>query len=156
MTVVHPRSVREHAIERILDEMTIRTQAELTAALAARGVATTQATVSRDIRRLGVFKRPEEDGARYCMPAPGTPSPNSRHILESALRDFARDIGTGDALLIIRTLTGRANAVAAAVDEARLDGVVGTLAGDDSILVVCANAKARSRLANEIRNIAGV
>lgn len=150
------RRARERAILRIIDQRLIRTQAELVAALAGEGVSTTQATLSRDIRRLGIVKRPGEGGPRYRRPERDTTPPDPRRVLAVTLSEFALEVGPGDALLAIRTLSGCANAVAIAVDESELEGVVATVAGDDTILILCRDAEARSRLASELRSLAGL
>ena len=150
------RRARERAILRIIDERPIQTQAELVGALAREGVSTTQATLSRDIQRLGIVKLPGDDGPRYIRPGRETAPPNARRVLATALSEYALEVGPGDALLAIRTLSGCANAVAIAVDESDLEGVVATVAGDDTILVLCRTADARSRLAAELRSLAGL
>ena len=150
------RRARERAILRIIDERPIQTQTELVGALAREGVSTTQATLSRDIQRLGIVKLPGAAGPRYTRPGPESAPPNPRRVLEMALSEFALEIGPGDALLAIRTLSGCANAVAVAIDESGIDGVVATVAGDDSILVLCRDAEVRSRLTSELRSLAGL
>ncbi|WP_419162803.1 arginine repressor [Candidatus Palauibacter sp.] len=150
------RRTRERAILEIIEAQPIRTQAELATALARRGSEATQATLSRDIQRLGIVKLPGMNGPRYLRPAPETAPPNPRRVLEVALSEFALEVGSGDALLAIRTLSGCANAVAVAIDESGLDGVVATVAGDDSILVLCRDVDIRSRLTAELRSLAGL
>ncbi|WP_419950455.1 arginine repressor [Candidatus Palauibacter sp.] len=150
------RRARERAILRIIEERPIQTQAELVGALASEGVPTTQATLSRDLQRLGIVKLPGEHGPRYLRPGFETASPNPRRVLATALSEFAQEVGPGDALLAIRTLSGCANAVAVAIDESGLDGVVATVAGDDTILVLCRDAEARARLGAEFRSLAGL
>ncbi len=139
------RAAREQAIREIIAQQVVSTQAELVAALAARGFAVTQGTVSRDIQDLGLVKLPTpEGGHRYAAPeavAAAGPPP-----LDAALREAAQAVvavGEGAALLVLRTLAGRANLVALAVDQARLPGVVGTVAGDDTVLVVLVDEAAR-------------
>ncbi|WP_419167813.1 arginine repressor [Candidatus Palauibacter sp.] len=151
-----PRRARERAILRIIDERPIQTQTELVGALAREGVSTTQATLSRDIQRLGIVKLPGAAGPRYTRPGPESAPPNARRVLATALSEFALEVGPGDALLAIRTLSGCANAVAVAIDESGIDGVVATVAGDDSIIVLCRDAGTRSRLATELRSLAGL
>ncbi len=150
------RRARERAILQIIDRRPIRTQAELVAALAREGLSTTQATLSRDIRRLGVVKRPGARGPRYRRAEPETTPPNPRRVLAVTLSEFALEVGPGDALLAIRTLSGCANAVAIAVDESDLEGVVATVAGDDTILILCRDAEVRSRLTADLRSLAGL
>ena len=150
------RRARERAILRIIGERPIRTQAELAAALARRGATATQATLSRDIQRLGIAKLPGEDGPRYQRPERETTPPDPRRVLAVTLSEFALSVGPGDALLAIRTLSGCANAVAVAIDESDLDGVIATVAGDDTILVLCRDAAARTRLTADLRSLANL
>ena len=150
------RRARERAILQIIDRRPIRTQTELVAALGREGVSTTQATLSRDIRRLGIVKRPGAGGPRYQRPQPETTPPDPRRVLAVTLSEFALEVGPGDALLAIRTLSGCANAVAIAVDESDLEGVVATVAGDDTILILCRDAEVRSRLAADLMSLAGL
>lgn len=149
------RRTRERAVLRIIDEKTIRTQAELVGVLAREGVATTQATLSRDLQRLGIVKLPGQGGPRYARPVEAG-APNPRRVLAAALREFALAVGEGDALLAIRTLSGCANAVAVAIDECGLDGVMATVAGDDSILVLCRDAETRAALEAELKLLAEI
>lgn len=155
MTPAH-RKARERAILEIIQEWPIRTQSELVNALGNQGFDVTQATVSRDIQRLGIVKLRDNGGSRYVRPGMDVAGPVSRRVLEIALREFALGIDTGDALLSIRTQSGCANAVAVAIDESDMDGVVATLAGDDSILVLCRSTVDRSRLQAELRELAAI
>jgi len=150
VTPAHRRE-RERAILDILDDLTIRTQADLVRALERRGYSVTQATVSRDVRRLGLVKVRDEDGrSRYTANGTEASAPVSRRVLRTTLRDFATDIAPGDALFAIRTHSGCANAVGVALDEAGLEGVVATLAGDDTILVLTRGPTDRERVLEEL------
>lgn len=147
------RRDRERAILEILDDLTIRTQADLVRALERRGFPVTQATVSRDVRRLGLVKVQDADGrSRYTANGAesAAPAPGSRRVLRTTLRDFATDIVAGDALFAIRTHSGCANAVGVALDDAGIDGVVATLAGDDTILVLTRGPEERERVLDEL------
>ena len=148
------RRTRERAILHIIDSRPIRSQIELVAALAREGISTTQTTLSRDFQRLGIVKRPGPGGPRYHGRGRDTAPPDPHRMLAATLSELALDVGAGDALLAIRTLSGCANAVAIALDESELDGVLGTLAGDDTILVLCRDAKVRSQLVDELRALA--
>lgn len=153
MTPAHRRE-RERVILEIVRELPIRTQADLVRALEHRGYDVTQATVSRDVRRLGLVKVRERDGrSRYTTPGTETAPPVSRRVLQTTLREFATDILRGDALFAIRTHSGCANAVAVALDEAGIEGVVATLAGDDTILVLTRNVEDREEVLREIAEL---
>lgn len=154
MTPDHRRD-RERAILEILDDLTIRTQTDLVRALERRGYSVTQATVSRDVRRLGLVKVQDADGrSRYTANGTESQAPGSRRVLRTTLRDFATDIVAGDALLAIRTHSGCANAVGVALDDAGIEGVVATLAGDDTILVLTRDRDDRDRVLEELEALA--
>lgn len=149
------RRARERTIVDTVRDRVIRTQSDLVGALRERGFDVTQATVSRDIRRLGIVKLRDPQGRlRYLPGEAERPAPVARRALATALREFATDLVTGDALLAVRTQSGCANAVAVAIDDAALDGVVATLAGDDTIFVLLADAEERSRVLEELEALA--
>ena len=154
MTPGHRRE-REREILQLIREMPIRTQSDLVRALKRRGFEVTQATASRDVRRLGLVKVRDADGrSRYTTNGTETTAPVSRRVLQTTLREFATDIAPGDAFFAIRTHSGCANAVAVALDEAGLEGVVATLAGDDTILVLTRNTRDRDGVLREVERLA--
>jgi len=128
----------------------VQNQGVLVDLLHERGIASTQATVSRDVKRLGLIKRPARRGGyRYASPsAPsrGASEQRTRRQLRSACEQFVTKIDTGESLLVLKTLSGRANAVAVALDECGLSEVVGSLAGDDTIVIVARSTKDRAKL----------
>lgn len=132
------RKQRERAITEITREHPVHTQGELVEALAERGIRVSQATVSRDIKRLGLVKVPTAEGEyRYAPPeAVNGRAGAARQELRSAVREFVTGVAAGEALLCVRTPPGSANPVAVAIDEADLPGVVGTLAGDDTVFLL--------------------
>lgn len=148
------RRERELAILRILGEREIHTQVELVAELHARGFVVTQATVSRDIGRLGILKAPSPDGApRYVPPDETLLSRNgsgngARELeqLAAAVRESVLEVDAGDALLAVRTPPGLANAVAITIDRARVPEIVATVAGDDTIFILMRSAADRRKV----------
>ena len=112
---------RQRAILDLVRRRPVHTQQELADALAERGFAATQATVSRDIQELGLYRT----GEGYRAGSPLT-----------AVGDLVRSITRVQFLAVIRTPPGTANVVARTIDESQLDGVAGTVAGDDTIIVV--------------------
>lgn len=135
---------RERAILALIAEQPVVTQQDLVIGLEERGVEVTQATVSRDIKRLGLFKRPTPDGGyRYAAPeVPRTPP--------SQVEGFVTSVEHAAAMLVVKTRVGRASAVAIAMDESPLAGVVGTLAGDDTVLVLLDRLEDAERVRKEI------
>ena len=112
---------RQRAILDLVRRRPVHTQQELADALAERGFAATQATVSRDIQELGLYRT----GEGYRSGSPLT-----------TVSDLVRSITRVQFLAVIRTPPGTANVVARTIDESQLDGVAGTVAGDDTIIVV--------------------
>ncbi|HEV8340065.1 MAG TPA: arginine repressor [bacterium] len=129
---------RERKILEVLAAAPIGTQSELVRALRGAGVRVSQATVSRDIKRLGLVKVPAQNGrARYLPPAEAAAhSPDAGGRLARAFREYAREVEEGSGLLLIKTSTGSADTVAEAIDEMRWPEVAGTVAGDNTIIVV--------------------
>ncbi len=127
---------RHGLILSIIKEKPIQTQEELGEALKAEGVEVTQATLSRDIKELGLIKVPTPNGSyRYSLPL----DRNFTDLLKRAERIFEHAVISFDHtenLIVIKTASGTADAVAAALDDLDWKEVVGTIAGDDSILVI--------------------
>ncbi|TDA67802.1 MAG: arginine repressor [Clostridia bacterium] len=147
------KGARRRAIVDIIAIQAIQTQAQLTAELNRRGFDVTQATVSRDVKDLGLVKVPAEGGIyRYALPEGGHgPDPYDR--LTKLFADSVVSLDWSLNLIVIRTLPGTAHAVASCLDHVRLAGVIGTVAGDDTILVV---VKPRSRvrlILNELQRL---
>lgn len=150
------RAQRERLILEIVASEPVHTQQALVQALRQRGLDVTQATVSRDVKRLGLVKIPDRDGRyRYVLPqqARQTAPPDAQARLAAAFREFVTDVDWGEGLVVVKTLAGRANAVAAAIDESRMPEVVGTVAGDDTILVVVRRAEDRAAVVRALRKL---
>ncbi|HXG44496.1 MAG TPA: arginine repressor [Gemmatimonadales bacterium] len=131
---------RHAAILRIVRDRKIQSQDELREALAAEHIVVTQATLSRDIRELGLAKLVDpEGGSYYANPHEGSLKPDLGQVLPTLMVSIE---GTGP-LIVIKTATGGAPAVAAALDQAGWREIIGTLAGDDTLLVVARNPRQR-------------
>lgn len=127
---------REEAIFRLIENEPIGTQTELVDALVERGFDVTQATVSRDVRSLGLVKRPLPGGGfRYS--APGRTGLSARRF---DLRSFITGFSQAEAFCVVNTLPGRGMLVAVTIDELALPEVAGTLAGDDIVLILIKHA----------------
>jgi transcriptional regulator of arginine metabolism len=142
------RRIREQAILELIDAEPVSNQDAIVDRLRDRGIQATQATVSRDIKRLGLVKTPAGAGGyRYAAPALRPRSTQrGRRQLKMMSEQFVTKIESGGALLVLKTLTGRANAVAVALDECRLEEIVGTIAGDDTILVIARDVRDRDKI----------
>jgi transcriptional regulator of arginine metabolism len=140
------RAARERTIREIVAAQPIGTQQELARALARRGVAVTQATVSRDAKRLGLVKTSNPQGSYRYAVANGAPAnPSTEENLRNAFREFVTAVENGEAFFLVKTLPGRANAVGIAIDEACRPELAGTIAGDDTILVLVRRGRDRER-----------
>jgi transcriptional regulator of arginine metabolism len=127
-------SARHRAIRRLLATGHVATQAELVGRLAEQGIEVTQATVSRDLREVGAVREREPDGSTRYRIADAAPSAGGG--LVRTLDEYAVRITPTGGLVVVATLPGAAHVVGRAIDEAGIDGVVGTVAGDDTVLVV--------------------
>lgn len=137
------KSRRHQLILSIIAEQAIETQEELVTALCAHGLQVTQATVSRDIKELRLAKVATADGRyRYAQPATaqGEGAYEAEQRAQRAFDEYVLSIDHAANLLIVKTLPGSAMVVAASIDALGLDGVLGTVAGDDSVLVVTRDA----------------
>jgi transcriptional regulator of arginine metabolism len=151
------RPARERAILEIVADRPVGTQGDLARELAKRGAAVTQATVSRDVKRLGLVKVADAKGAyRYAIANGVGPSPgSSEDNLRNAFREFVTGVDGGEAFFLVKTLPGRANAVGIAIDEARRPELAGTIAGDDTILVIVKKERERERARRELERLVG-
>lgn len=140
------KRARQQAIGDVVRGGRIRTQQELVAALREKGHRVTQATVSRDITEMGLLKVSHEGGPAYALPSSQAAVEQSgEQRLADLLRDLPVDVRESGTLLVIRAVPGTAHAIAAALDRARWPHVLGTIAGDDTLFVACADVAAVSR-----------
>ncbi|BCJ85905.1 transcriptional regulator AhrC/ArgR [Effusibacillus dendaii] len=123
-------------IRELIQKQEIETQDELVDGLKQLGFQVTQATVSRDIKELQLIKVPTPDG-RYKYSLPPETSYNPGVKLKRILADSFVSIDHAENLIVLKTLPGNANAIAAVIDTLDWDGVLGTISGDDTILIIC-------------------
>jgi transcriptional regulator of arginine metabolism len=130
---------RRQLVRRLIATGGIHSQEQVVAELARRGIRVTQATVSRDFAELGAVRGVRAGSPVYIAgdDLPGTRDPGAVDRLRRLLLDLPLTIDEAPPLLVLRTSPGAANAIARALDLLPLDGVVGTLAGDDTIFVAC-------------------
>jgi len=133
---------RQQAIRQLITTRAVGSQRELVDALSAQGFEVTQATVSRDITELGLVKAPGADGHAYTAPAvvPAAPNPaGSDARLERILADIPVATGRSGLILVLVGTPGTASVIAQAIDESTLHEQEGTLAGDNTLLVLFAD-----------------
>ena len=129
------KNKRRDCILEIIQEKAISTQEELQKELRKRGYEVTQATVSRDIRRLRLVKQQTEDG-RNVYAVSTVREDRERDRLLRVLRDSVRSVESAQNILVIKTEAGMAMGSAAAIDGLSISGIIGCIAGDDTIMAV--------------------
>lgn len=145
-----PKALRHRRILDLIARESILTQEDLVEHLARTGLTVTQATLSRDIKELGLVKTGEGySTASELGGEMAAPTPSLAHLL----REFVTDVKEAQNLLVIRTTTGSAQPVAAALDAEQWPELLGTLAGDDTILVVTASNKDCRDLGKRLREL---
>jgi transcriptional regulator of arginine metabolism len=123
------KSYRQGQILNLIRSKKITTQEELARELRALGIVAKQVTLSRDLREMGLAKTP--DGYREILPETTGPD------LETVLNEFLLDVRRAENLIVLKTLAGNANTVAVALDQQDWPEIVGTIAGDDTVCVIC-------------------
>ncbi|MDQ1731157.1 MAG: transcriptional regulator of arginine metabolism [Pseudonocardiales bacterium] len=158
------RAARHAKIVSLLTEYPVHSQGELAALLAANGAKVTQATLSRDLEELGAVKLRTPDGGQsvYVVPEDGAPLA-ARHAEDAPPQRLARLLGelliSADAsanLVVLRTPPGASNFLASALDRASLADVLGTIAGDDTILVISRDPSGGQALADHLLQLSHV
>jgi transcriptional regulator of arginine metabolism len=148
---------RQHRIAKLLEDQAVSSQAQLVELLAADGVVATQATVSRDLEELGAVKVRIPGGTNaYAIPEHAKEGRASDDHLRRVMGEYVVDVGWSANLVVLRTPPGSAHVVGSALDRAGLPDVVGTVAGDDTILVVCAEQVGGEHVAGTLANLAGL
>ena len=144
---------RRRLLRSILTTRPVTSQQELVDLLDGGGYPVTQATVSRDLDALGAAKERGVDGvARYTIPDRAIPDEAERAAARS-IAEFVESITHSGNLVVLRTPPGAAHLVAGAIDRADLDHVLGTVAGDDTLIVVAAEHRGGSQLAEDLEKI---
>jgi transcriptional regulator of arginine metabolism len=151
------KTQRQHRIARLLEQQAVSSQSQLVDLLAADGVVATQATVSRDLEELGAVKVRMGGGeVVYAVPE----LPKDRLVPEDHLRrvlgDWVVEVAHSANLVVVRTPPGSAHVVASALDRAGMPGILGTVAGDDTILVVTSERVGGAKVARELSGLAGL
>ncbi len=148
---------RQQAISRLIEQHSVTNQPQLVELLEAEGIPATQATVSRDLEDLGAVKVRVPGGATvYAVPefAPERVAPVDQ--LRRVMGEWVAEVTQSFNLVIVRTPPGCAHVVASALDRSGLNGLLGTVAGDDTMLCVATEAVGGVNLANQLRELAGI
>lgn len=148
---------RQHRVARIIEQRAVTSQAQVVELLAAEGVVATQATVSRDLEELGAVKVRSADGeSYYAIPE----QPKDRVAPEDHLRrvmgEWVVEVAHSANIVVLRTPPGSAHVVGSAIDRAGLPGVLGTVAGDDTLFVVVSEGFGGEKVARKMSSLAGL
>ncbi|HVX16879.1 MAG TPA: arginine repressor [Acidimicrobiales bacterium] len=151
------KTQRQHRVEKLLEQHAVASQAELVELLEGEGVAATQATVSRDLDDLGAIKvRGPGGDSVYAIPE----LPWERKAPDDHLRrmftEWVHEVSASGNLVVLRTPPGSAHVVASALDRADLPDVLGTVAGDDTLLVVVREHPGGAAVARQLSGLANL
>jgi transcriptional regulator of arginine metabolism len=140
---------RRRVLRRLVTTRRVRSQAELVHLLGDAGHQVTQATISRDLDAIGAVKD-RAAGGTYTIPPNGTDDAADRRELAKAITDFVLSVVASGNLIVVKTNPGAAHLVAGAIDRAAPNGVVGTVAGDDTLLVVADETDGGTAVARDL------
>lgn len=143
---------RHEAIIDLVNNQDINTQEEIMENLQKQGFKVTQATVSRDIKELRIFKALGKDG-KYRYSTGGRNALDKTSGFESLFASSVEEVDSAENIVVIKTMTGMAQAVCMSLDNIDFENIVGTIAGDDTIFVLCKNLKATEEMLNKFRKL---
>jgi len=146
------KTERHAAVLELISSHDVGSQGELKKLLGTRGIDVTQATLSRDLRELGVVRVPGDKGARYALPE--TVVGDAIPAVESLLPRYLSSIDGVGELIVLKTIASGAPPVSEAIDAAGWREVVGTVAGENTILVICRSAAARQEVTLRLTKLA--
>lgn len=148
---------RQHLVARLIAEHPVHNQARLVELLAAEGVEATQATVSRDLEDLGAIKvRMPGSESVYAVPDLPAEQVAPEDHLRRVFGEWVVEVAHSANLVVLRTPPGSAHVVASALDRAGVNGVVGTVAGDDTMIVVVEESVGGAAMADQLAALAGL
>jgi transcriptional regulator of arginine metabolism len=147
------KTQRQSAILDVVEREAVRSQEQLRQRLASRGFDVTQATLSRDIKELGLLKR-SSDGAYQPSGVDSAAPASALGTLSRTLSEYLLSVEDVQQLVVVKTGTGQAQILAVAIDRARLPEIAGTLAGDDTILIIARDPKSAQGIAKQLRDLA--
>jgi len=150
------KAYRQAAILEIVEAEAVTSQEQLRERLRRRSIETTQATLSRDIRDLGLIKRPVDGAYRRPGPAALDDPQNPEEVFREAIDTYLRHHDAVEQLVVLKTDPGQAQSLAVAIDRARIPEIMGTIGGDDTILVICRSASNAAALMRRLDSLTGV
>jgi len=146
------KTQRQSAIVDILNKGRIKTQEELCEALKNRGFNVTQATVSRDIKEMQLHRIADHEGYHYTMPL-SQPTRGINERRRRMFQDLVAHIDYSENIIVLKTVTGAAQSVASLIDSLGNEQILGTVAGDDTILVIVKQKKMVQKVLQEFRSL---
>jgi transcriptional regulator of arginine metabolism len=146
---------RQQAILALVSRERLASQEEISAQLAAIGIDATQSTISRDVEELGLARVHDRTGVRYVVPGNSEEGGGPRGLLRHLLDEFALSFTRADHALVIRTPPGAAAALAEGIDRVGLPGAAGTIAGDNTILVIGREGVGATTLERALAEVGG-
>ena len=149
--MVTPR-YRQERIAEILAGGPVESQDELARRLRAERIRVSQATLSRDLREMGVVRGPR--GYVLAGFAPATPA-SAKDQAERLIREFVRSVAPAGSLAVVKTDPGHAHTLGVAIDQERWEEIAGTIAGDDTVFIASRSARGAARIVERIRKILG-
>jgi transcriptional regulator of arginine metabolism len=151
------KTQRQHRIAQLLASKPVTSQAHLVGLLREDGITATQATVSRDLVELGAVKVRSRDGLRtLALPGAASAPSSAPEHLRRVLTEWVVDVTSAGPLVVVKTPPGCAHVVASALDRGLLPTTLGTIAGDDTILVVVDERVGGAAVAAQVRKVAGL
>ncbi len=146
------KSDRHHVIREIVTARAVASQEELRRQLLRRGWDVTQSTLSRDLRELRLARIPDDAGqVRYAFPEQGAAADDSLRQLEAMLPQLLTSVEGVQVLAVARTMKSGAQPVAEALDQLEWPDVAGTIAGDDTVLIICRSVPGRERVVRRLK-----
>ncbi len=149
------KNLRQEAILKIIEEQAVLTQEMLVSILQSQGWNVTQATVSRDIKALGLRKASDGNETRYVKPSAGIPPQPAKVQANSIIQNGIIDIVPAQNFVIVKCYAGMAGAVCATIDGMHLQGVAGSIAGDDTIFICTLNNEYAENIKKVLTSIKG-
>lgn len=143
------KEYRQRLIEELVEDEFISTQAEIAEHLARRGIKVTQATISRDVNELRLVRLPAGNGQHRYRSTPLAAQEDVKGELRQRFRLFVRDLDRGENLIVINTDEGHASGIAYVIDKLDREEVVGTLAGQNTILVITRSGNGAQEILEE-------
>ena len=145
------KAKRQAEILRLVGSRDIETQEQMLSGLRACGIRATQATISRDIKELNLMKQPTENGGyKYVVSAARQLHHNFAGRLRNIFKEGVTSFDMAQNIVVVKTMPGLAPAAGAALDDMEIDGVVGSLAGDDTVILIMRSSQLAADLCREM------